>query len=97
MELTETTLTAQFYWGAASGIVLGSVLGFLIGLKVKQPKQLKSLTSLQLLSVVMFFMYLILSFAVERQPSEFIAAMILAMTGGEAVGSAIEKGLDNRK
>lgn len=84
-------ITAQFYQGMALGLFLGAVLGYFIS--KRYDKKRTTLTSLQILSVFMFFGYIILSDAMGRPPSEFISALILSLTGGEAIGSAIQKGL----
>lgn len=93
----QTLINGSFWAGAALGLILGAILGFMIARHLNGTREgEKRLTQLQLASMFMLFVYVPFAYAVGDAPSEFIVGAIMATFGGEAVGKAIQKGLDKK-
>ena len=79
---------------AVSCTVIGGVIGFIIGRGRRTDDDKDRLTQLQLLSIPMFFGYLVLTSVSSINYSDLVATGILAITAGEWVGKAIAKRVD---
>lgn len=73
---------------ASSSFMIGVFVGYIIW---HRSKDNKTLTALQILSLGMFFTYLVLTAWVHVQYSDLVAITILAITGGEPIGKALAK------
>jgi len=76
---------------ATIAFITGVAVGYLIWHKSKDSK---TLTVLQIVSVVMFFGYLALTAWSRIHYSDLVAVSILALTGGEPIGKALAKFAD---
>ena len=73
-----------------------AILAFIVGVFVgytlwHRARDSKTLTALQIVSIGVFFLYLILTAFGNVQYSDLVAVSILALTGGEPVGKALAK------
>lgn len=71
---------------ATVSFLVGVFVGYLIW---HDRKSARTLTSLQVLSVFVFFGYLAFEAIIGKEPSDLVATAILTMVGGEFVGRAI--------
>lgn len=77
-----TDLEQRIFIGALSGII-GFALGYFIG--IRRHKQQPKLSPLQVLAVFIFAGYV----AFAPDPSDVVAVAIIALIGGEIIGSKI--------
>jgi len=73
---------------ATLAFIFGVFVGYTLWHKSNDSK---SLTSLQIVSIGVFFAYLSFTTFGHAQYSDLVAVSILAMTGGEPIGKAIAK------
>lgn len=74
--------------------VVGVFVGYALWHKSKDSK---TLTTLQIVSIGVFFLYLAFTAFGKAQYSDLVAVSILALTGGEPIGKAIAKFADKKE
>lgn len=90
--IEQTVISPTFFIGISVGFVIGLTLGFIIALRSKRPDS--NVTAIQILAVLTFFGYMLVSFAFGREVSWIIAIAILATGYGAKGGQIIEKMLE---
>ncbi len=90
--IEQTMISPVFFIGIGIGFVVGLVIGFIIALRSKKPDN--NVTAIQILAVITFFGYMLVSFAFGREVSWIIAIAILATGYGAKGGQIIEKILE---
>lgn len=81
---------------ATVALIVGTFIGYFIGKGRNKTETKDRLTQLQLLSLPMFFGYLIITSTTDAQYSDLVATGILAITAGEWVGKAISERISNK-
>ena len=73
---------------ASIAFIFGVFVGYALWHRARDSK---TLTSLQILSMGVFFAYLAFTTFAHAEYSDLVAVSILAMTGGEPIGKVIAK------
>lgn len=90
--IEQTAISPAFFLGVGLGFILGGAVGFIVALRSKKPES--NVTAIQIMAIVTFFGYMIVSFAFGREVSWIIAIAILATGYGAKGGQIIEKILE---
>lgn len=93
--MTELTISTNFFIGVGSGLFVGLIVGYILGLRVKSPE--KALTASQVLAMLALAGYILASFAFQKEPNWLIAIGILASGYGTAGGVILEKILERSR
>lgn len=72
---------------ASIAFIFGIFIGFLIW--HRKGENACTLSALQILSVFVFFGYIVIESILGKEPSDLVSTAILTMIGGEVVGKAI--------
>lgn len=82
--MSETTIRLII---ATVSLFIGIFIGYFIW--HRRGDSSRSLSALQILSVFVFFGYIVFEAVIGKEPSDIVATAILSMVGGEVIGKVI--------